>query len=461
MMRHSSQHKTSERECPFCHGIKEFPDRNYTCSQECARGLQKQGAMKSTSPNSSKSTDQNETHEFSNNAWTISLKETRIHTLEELIKFFEVNTEEWEVERFLVNKWELGRKDKQQNMTWANGLVNGYVRDSGKIFVEPLYQVKAWLRRKVIQTSVRDELADMKESAKRTAIVISPTKRLQKSQSGNLLEISIPDLHIGKLAWGRETGWADYDVRIAEKLFDDALATLLSRTVSHSVDRICFVVGNDLLNTNNPEGTTAAGTQVASDSRFHKTFRIAREMSIRAIEHMKKIAPIDVIVVPGNHDQLATWHLGDSLECYYHKCKDVKIENDPTPRKYYRWGDVMLMWSHKAQGGKREDYPLLMATEQPHMFGETRFHEVHTGDLHQVRLEEKHGIRVRILPSLSAADDWHSRHGFVGNVRSAEAYIWNKNEGLIGIATYSIPANGERNNDKKAIPSSGEKSKRR
>ena len=436
MPRHKSQHKASKRECPVCHEVKEFPDRNSTCSTKCGNILNKE---KKASEKSPVSTDSNETHEVSGDSWTISLKETRIHTLEALIDFFEVNTEEWDVERFLVNKWEIGRKDKRQDLVWKSGVADGYVKDSGKIFVEPLYQVKAWLKKKVLQITVREELESLKESAKRVATSAKPIKRINRKSSNNLMEASIPDLHIGKLAWGRETGWGDYDVRIAEALFDEALGTLLARTESYSVDKICFVVGNDLLNTNNAEGTTAAGTMVTSDSRFHKTFRIAREMTVRAIEQMRKIAPVNVVVVPGNHDRLATWHLGDSLECYYHKYKDVVIENDPTPRKYFQWGNVMLMWSHEGQVGKRSDYPLLMATEQPQMFGATKFREVHTGDLHQVRLEEKHGVRVRILPSLSAADDWHSEHGFVGNIRSAEAYIWNKKEGLIGTATYSVP----------------------
>ena len=433
-MPHISQHKSSKRECPVCHEISEFPVRNQTCSLKCG------AIFKKEKNDAGKPVIGDETHEVAGNSWTISLKKTRIHTLDELIKFFEVNTEEWIVERFLVNKWEIGRKDKKQDLTWVNGIMDGHVKDSGTMFVEPLYQVKAWLKRKVLQISVREELDSLKESAKKIATSIKPIiKRTHRKPSGNLMEASIPDLHIGKLAWGRETGWGDYDVRIAESLFDEALGTLLSRTESYSVDRICFVVGNDLLNTNNADGTTAAGTMVTSDSRFHKTFRIAREMTTRAIEQMRRVAPVNVVVVPGNHDRLATWHLGDSLECYYHKCKDVAIENDPTPRKYFQWGDVMLMWSHEAQTGRRADYPLLMATEQPQMFGATKFREVHTGDLHQVRLEEKHGVRVRILPSLSAADDWHSEHGFVGNIRSAEAYIWNKKEGLIGTATYSVP----------------------
>jgi hypothetical protein len=96
----------------------------------------------------------------------------------------------------------------------------------------------------------------------------------------------------------------------------------------------------------------------------------------------------------------------------------------------------MLMFCH-GDGGKRDDYALLMATEKPEMFGRTKFREAHIGHTHQTRLEEKHGVRVRVIPSLSPADDWHSENGFVGNLRSAEAYFWNKKEGLVGTAIYN------------------------
>ena len=162
-------------------------------------------------------------------------------------------------------------------------------------------------------------------------------------------------------------------------------------------------------------------------------------MTIGAIENLRRIAPVRVVVVPGNHDRLSALHLGDSVQQRFYNYKDVTVENEPSPRKYYQWGDVMLMWAHEA-GVKRqrEDYPLLMATEQPRMFGATRFHEAHLGDIHQVRLEEQHGVRVRVLPSLCPPDEWHSSKGFVGNIPSAECFIWNRAEGLVGMAVYSV-----------------------
>ena len=55
-----------------------------------------------------------------------------IHSLEELIEYCEIDLNEWFVERFVCNKWEMGYKD-----------------DEGKAHTKPLYQVKAWMLRKI------------------------------------------------------------------------------------------------------------------------------------------------------------------------------------------------------------------------------------------------------------------------------------------------------------------------
>ena len=415
--------KYARRPCPACGKVKSFPLRNKFCSRECSADNQRGDPPAETS-------------EIEGNTWEISLPRTRIHTLDELLTYCEVDTSIWEVERFVVNKWEIGRKAKTVDLAFSDGVMDGYVRDSGVIFVEPLFQVKAYLRRKVEILSVREELAAMRAEFERKVPRFKPIKRSQR-KAGNVLELTIPDLHMNKLAWSRETGHGDYNVEIAEQTFEAALAALIERTSSFRFDEVLFVVGNDLLHTDNAAGTTTAGTPVTGDTRYYRAFWVARQMLTRAIERLREIAPVRVIVVPGNHDALAAWHLGDSLACYFHKCRDVTVDNEPVKYKYYRIGSVMLMWTHGDEG-KRLDYPLLMATERPEMFGVTKWREAHTGDKHHVRLEEQHGVRVRTLPSLCQPDDWHSRKALVGSILSAEAYVWNKEDGLIGTATYSV-----------------------
>jgi hypothetical protein len=304
--------------------------------------------------------------------------------------------------------------------------------------VTPLYQVKAWLKRKVALLAARAEVEALLAEARKglpTIKALAP----KAPKSGYMLELNIADLHNGKLAWSGETGHESYDTRIAESIHDAAVEALLQRTSAYQFDEIVLAVGNDLLHVDSRANQTTAGTPQDTDSRYYKVFLSTRRMTQRAIERCRKLARVRVVMVPGNHDRDSVWHLGDSLSCVYDGCKDVVIDNAPTQRKYVEFGKVLLMLTH-GDKGKRADYPLLMATERPDMFGRTRFREAHTGHFHQTQVQEWHGVRVRILPSLAGVDAWHAENTYTGNIRAAEAFIWSASEGLVGTAYYTVPA---------------------
>lgn len=376
-----------------------------------------------------------ESSEVKGDTWAITLPKSRVHTLDELVKFFEIDLTVWEVERFVANKWEMGyiakttkgpvRKDKSQDIHNTAGY-------------EELYQVKAFLRRRKDVESARKEIEALFDLAK---VTVLPPKEIKKrtGRRGGMLEINLTDHHFGKLAWQLETLFANYDVKIATAVFHRAMDALIERSPYATYEQIWFVIGNDLFNADNTEGTTTAGTQVQSDVRHRKTYVTVRTLIVRAIEKLRYFADkIVVVVVPGNHDYNTTWHLGDALELYFSKYPDVEIDNSPAERKYHEYGDVLIGYTHGDKvRSKEKELPMLMATEARDAYGRTKFHEWHIGHTHETRTTEYHGIRVRILPALCPPDKWHSEMGFVGNLRSSEAYHWDKHEGLTHIIIYT------------------------
>jgi hypothetical protein len=253
---------------------------------------------------------------------------------------------------------------------------------------------------------------------------------LHIKDAGVLCEIACPDLHVGKLAHPAETGRRPYDVKIAIATFNRALDGLLARTSHFDISEFLFVVGNDLCNSDNPQGTTTGGTAVSNDGRFFKTFWKTRTMIVQAIEKLRHIAKVKVLICPGNHDRQTAFHLGDSLECYFHADPLVEVENNPASRKYVEFGNCLLGFCHGDEG-RSSEYGLLMAAEQPEAWGRTKYREMHTGHFHRLKTEEYHGVRVRILSALTEADSWHAAQGYIGAIRQAEAFIWSKKEGLL------------------------------
>ena len=363
-------------------------------------------------------TDGKEEIVFTDDKLIVSFSKTTIHTLEELLEYCKVDLSIYEVERFVVNKWQMG---------YATG-----PKDDRVAKTEDLYQVKATLIKRKEVVDAREEIEKLKAEFKRNAPAYTPIYKVRNYKTGNMLEVNIPDSHFGRMVWSKETGGRPYDTPIAAETFLRALTNLITLSKSFKYDKVLFVVGNDLLNSDDELGRTSKGTFVSTDCRYQKTFGVVRKTITKSIEMLREIAPVEVILVSGNHDNLGVWHLGDSLECWFSNYDDVTIRNEPTSRKYVRFGDVFLLFTH-GEKGKREDYPLVMATERSRDFGETKYREVHTGHIHQTKLQEWHGVRVRILPSLSPPDAWHSENNFIGQQRNAEAYVWNNKHGLVAM----------------------------
>jgi hypothetical protein len=384
-------------------------------------GLLEDGKLKSltpgkqlSKPSSSISSKPSEVSEVSGDNWTVSLPKTRIHTLKQLIEYFEVDTSIWTVKSWIANKWDMGYTfGKQKNKKAAE---------------HELYQVKATFEKKPNIDAIKKEIELLKDEVKSVAVV--PKTVVHNVGSGNLLELLLPDLHAGKLCWSKETGYKDYETSIAIETYRRAMDGLLSQCANYEFDRIILGVGNDLLQSDNIQGTTYSGTKVDTDTRFHKTYKVVREMLSETIEKLRLIAPVEVKMVSGNHDTLSVFTLGDSLECRFHNYPDVIVDNSPMMHKTVEWGDVFLILTHGHQG-KQADYGIWMASAYPKEFGRTKFREIHVGHKHKSALDEKFGVRVRVFSSLTEADAWHAHNNFVNNLRVAEALVWSKQKGLV------------------------------
>jgi len=201
------------------------------------------------------------------------------------------------------------------------------------------------------------------------------------------------------------------------------------------ISKILIPLGNDFYNVDNKFNTTTAGTPQQEDTRWQKTFKAARELAVEVIDGLSSIAPVDVLIIVGNHDEERTFFLGDSLESFYHRNQNVNINNSPMKRKYYSFGKVLIGFTH-GYWEKPEKLPFLMPTEQPERWAETIHREWHLGDKHHkkdllYRTEDTNGVTIRYLRALSATDTWHFDKGYIGAPRGAEGFLWHPVEGLI------------------------------
>jgi 3',5'-cyclic AMP phosphodiesterase CpdA len=364
------------------------------------------------------------------------MKTTReqVRTLADLVRVCEIDTTVWEVERWVANKWEMGYKDKQS--------------DPGTV---PLYQIKAWLKRingtTLTLMALRDGLvSDIKAVTRK----VQPVRTARKFvESGWLFEFSPFDLHMGKYAWDEETV-TNYDVDIAADLFNASLDFLLAQAMKVTggrLERVLCVFGNDVAHIDSKRGETTAGTRMDVDTRYVRVYRRIVAVHRRAVDILRDVAPVHIAIVPGNHDELTAFHLGEILEAIYEGDKHVTVDNVAKLRKYYHFGTNLFGFTH-GMAEKVSELPLLMAREQPDLWAQCASREWHIGHKH---IAEKHesrgrleqdmfsdkGVRIRRLMSLSAHDAWHTQHAYTDR-RACDSFVFHKEAGYTANLSFNV-----------------------
>ena len=241
-------------------------------------------------------------------------------------------------------------------------------------------------------------------------------------------EISLPDIHYGK-----EVG------DTLEQLEDEYLhrvKILMHKAEGLDIERIILPIGNDGMNSEGYSRATTKGTPQQDCAEWQQTFVGYCALMVRAIEFLGAIAPVDVVIIQGNHDFERMFYAGEFLRAYFLNNNVVTIDNGFNTRKYYSYGVNMIMYTH-GDKEKPAEMPLIMATEQPMMFANAKFREVHCGHLHKEMVNEYRGVKVRFIPSICKNDSWHKMMGYEAK-RTAQAHIWNKAKGYEGYLQTNI-----------------------
>lgn len=261
---------------------------------------------------------------------------------------------------------------------------------------------------------------------------IKPIKR-----NGNMVaEVNIADLHLGKLCWHGDTG-NNYDYKIARDIFYDIVNDVCNEIKDKPLDYILFVWSNDFFNSDTISNTTTAGTPMHNDVRWQKLFNVGVEMLVKGISMLSQIAPVKTFYTPSNHDEVNGYHALKYLEAWFRKDSNVAINTDAKPRKYMLHGVTLVGYGHgnkeKGNGTKEKASRLAscMPIEVPDLWAKAKYREFHSGHLHSEQMiQEINGVIVRRISAPPATDTWHTQSGYIGSVRKAQTFLYDKELGL-------------------------------
>lgn len=323
-----------------------------------------------------------------------------------------------------VSRWEVV---SYKNNFWNSQIKGGYKQIS--------YQSKLTAKPKTGGVDLKSVLSFYKDLSGRE---LEPIKYIDKS--GDMLAVvNVADLHFSKLCWHGDTP-EDYDHKIAREVFRNIIGENVQRLHELPIKKILFVWANDFFNSDNEQKTTTAGTVQDTDVRYKKMFNVGCEMLIQAVDALETIAPVETFYTPSNHDEETAYHALGVLSAWFRSDQNVTVNTDAYPRKYVLYGNTLLGFTHgdkeNANGTKEKASRLasLMPIEARELWGQAIYHEFQAAHLHSEQMiQEINGVIVRRVSSPTAPDSWHVTNGYMGAVRKAQTFVYDKERGLVQI----------------------------
>ena len=259
------------------------------------------------------------------------------------------------------------------------------------------------------------------------------TGRSTIPESGNLARLLIPDVHIGKDGFNRSWGIESAFRRVMSVVDDFA-----SLAETHNAEMIRVPFGHDwihvdreVVSRSGTQHTTTGGTPVERSHPWLTQFDVGCDLLSAIIRRLLKVAPVGLIVVPGNHPAHSELAIARVAMAEFSNSPDVTFDRGKEYDRFSRWGVNGFMDTH-GDNHVFSQLPLDFANQRGELWGQTVWHEVNTGHKHISKKKPvgfsdngNGGCMVRISPSLSPQDAWHSRYNYHG-MPGAEMYLYNK-----------------------------------
>lgn len=309
--------------------------------------------------------------------------------------------------------------------------------------INPWFIVTGKFKPKAFNKLTPEEMIDnfklmLKEHVSPTNIITPPTRDLED----NMALFNFYDHHIGKRIQGDVTGNdKEWTTELAKQSMLKATDYFIDK-VKDDVNKVVFVLGNDLLNIDNPEGTTTKGTPQHNDLDYKHLILESNDLMITVLEKLLHHFKVEVVVVPGNHDTNLVFLLGEILRHYFMKNPNIEIDNSVCMTKYKQHGEVFLGFVHGSEQIKRKyALPMVMMQQAPES-AKCKFKEFHTGHTHQTKrtqlteIYEEYGVLLRTMPTLSPTCEWASGKYFQGT-QATECIVYNKKHGPIATYRYT------------------------
>ena len=297
-----------------------------------------------------------------------------------------------------------------------------------------LYAVKFKLKPIVNDANLDEAIETAKQLFKEQIQPLQLKKydRIEILDKNKLMEIPAIELHLGKMAWGGDTG-QDYDKDIAVDRFYDILKETVQIQEQENCDTALVTIGNDFFNSDTVNATTTKGTPQTNDVRWKKMFLIGLKLYTEFIETVRsRFNNIDVRLCMGNHDKMSSFYLYIALQQYFRNDDKIKFNDNYKDYQCYQFGKCAIFFGH-GEGNLKKIIQSIPA-EFYKEWGSSTYRELHLGHLHkEVVVDDESGMITRRIGSPTGTDQWHYEERYIGATQKHQIFIWDKQRGLKSI----------------------------
>lgn len=248
----------------------------------------------------------------------------------------------------------------------------------------------------------------------------------------SLLVINLNDLHFDKRDMENNT------IEVNIQNYFKVLEYLVMKSYhSNKIEKIVFVVGNDMFNTDNVHDQTTNGTPQRVNTTWNDAYEKVFDAMVQSISFLNQYSEqgVHVVLVQGNHDRAKSYYMAHGLQQYFKNDPSITWDRSANINKRFVYGNTFLGFNH---GNNLNDkLPLAFAQEFYEDWGKARYHDIIISDKHnnnekvfrvQTQNDGMQGVKLRILPSLSKPDRWHDDNLFRSR-QSGIALVYDKERG--------------------------------
>ena len=220
----------------------------------------------------------------------------------------------------------------------------------------------------------------------------------------------VADLHMGMLADREEVG-ADWDTKIAKRVFEDTFARIVSMTPPAGIAILAQL--GDLTHTDDQRNVTPqSGHQLDVDSRYFLILRRAVAAMKSAIEALRARYPLVIYRgCRGNHDLTAHYAVTLALMEHYRDVPGVRIIDHAGEFFVHEFGANMVLLHH-GDRAKPDRLVHFAAAEYAEIWGRTKHRLALSGHVHHARAVEIGGMQFESVGTIIPRDAYSYSHAY-------------------------------------------------